>query len=286
MNYRHIYHAGNFADVFKHLLLTRAISYLNQKAKPYLVLDTHGGIGRYDFATEEAQKTNEYRDGIGRFLADDHRPAFTDDYVACVNALNNGSADPAHYPGSPWLAHALMRTQDRLVVCELHQQDAVTLRKNLVTLGDSKKLQILAPQNGYQALSAKLPPNEKRGLVLIDPPFEQVDEFDQVTTALEQGLKRWQTGSYAVWFPIKDPVKIAAFYDAVAAIPDVPKTLAIELMIRSADEAKGLSGCGFVWINPPFGMVNELNEILPYLTRLLAQSDGASSDYRWLVAES
>lgn len=287
MNYRHIYHAGNFADVFKHLLLARALAYLNNKAKPYAVLDTHGGIGRYDLDASEAQKTTEFKDGIQRLITAQSPPSFTDDYLNCVRALNSGSQAEAlsQYPGSPWISQTMMREGDRLIVCELHQTDALALKRNLAPLRSGAKLDVLAPQNGYQAVSAKLPPTEKRGLVLIDPPFEQPDEFDQVLRALEEGLKRWQSGSFAVWFPIKDPVKNAAFYDAVAALSNAPKTLLIELMVRSADEEKGLSGCGFVWLNPPFGLVNELDEILPYLTGLLAQSSGASSNYRWLVEE-
>ena len=288
MNYRHSYHAGNFADVFKHLLLTRALVYLNKKPKPYMVMDTHGGIGRYNLSGEEAQKTQEFEQGILRLLEAQDLPGFTDDFVACVKQLNADSApsDITQYPGSPWLSQALMRAGDRLIVCELHRDDATTLKTNLAPLKTQAKLEVLAPQDGYQALSAKLPPREKRGLVLIDPPFEQTDEYDQVVTALNAALKRWQSGSYAVWFPIKDPVKTAAFYDNVAALEHVPKTLLIELMIRTPDEASGLSGCGFVWLNPPFGVVNELDQILPFLQNLLGQSAGASASCRWLVEES
>ena len=285
MNYRHIYHAGNFADVFKHLLLTRALDHLNKKKKPYMVMDTHGGIGRYDLATEEAQKTNEFIAGIHRLMVDGNRPPFTEEYLTCVKSVNH-SEQLAHYPGSPWIAQSMMRHGDRLIVCELHKTDAETLKANLATLRSAAKLDVLAPQDGYKAISAKLPPNEKRGLVLIDPPFEQPDEFDQVLNALVVGLKRWQSGSFAVWFPIKDPVKTAQFYDAVTALTGAPKTLLIELMVRTASDEKGLSGCGFVWINPPFGLVNELDQLLPYLTQLLAQDSGASSNYRWLIEES
>lgn len=288
MNYRHIYHAGNFADVFKHLLLTRALAYLNKKPKPYAVLDTHGGIGRYDFAATEAQKTTEFKDGIQRLITAQNPPCFMDSYLNCVRALNTENQDNelSQYPGSPWISQTMMRRGDRLIVCELHQTDAAVLKRNLAPLRAGAKLEVLAPQNGYHAICAKLPPAEKRGLVLIDPPFEQPDEFDQVVGALEDGLARWQSGSYAVWFPIKDPLKTAAFYDAVAALTLAPKTLLIELMVRSADETKGLSGCGFVWLNPPFGLLNELDEILPYLTELLAQGPGATSSYRWLVEEN
>lgn len=288
MNYRHIYHAGNFADVFKHLLLSRALAYLNKKPKPYFVLDTHGGIGRYDLTGEQAQKTQEFEQGILRLLQHPELPAFAEDFVACVKNLNDAdvSRGMTQYPGSPWLSQSLMRQGDRLVVCELHREDGQTLKTNLAPLKAGAKLEVLAPQDGYQAVSAKLPPNEKRGLVLIDPPFEQADEFDHVVRALSEGLTRWQTGSYAIWFPIKDPVKTAAFYDSVAALDNVPKALLIELMVRSPDESTGLSGCGFVWLNPPYGMVNELDDILPFLQQLLAQSTGATAGYRWLVGES
>lgn len=284
MNYRHIYHAGNFADVFKHLLLSRALGYLNKKQKPYFMLDTHGGIGRYDLTEEQANKTGEYEQGISQLFRDSDAPEFTDDYLQAIRQLNE-TDEVRYYPGSPWLCGSLMRAQDRLIVCELHSQDGETLKHNIASAESECSVQVLAPQNGYQAVSALLPPPEKRGLVLIDPPFEQLDEFDQVVTALTKGLKRWQTGSYAVWYPIKDTVKIAAFHRDVAAINDIPKTLVIELMIRSTDGGKGLHGCGFVWVNPPFGLVNELDQLLAYLRDQLAQSAGAESHYRWLVEE-
>ncbi|RUO73737.1 23S rRNA (adenine(2030)-N(6))-methyltransferase RlmJ [Idiomarina seosinensis] len=285
MNYRHIYHAGNFADVFKHLLLTRALNHFNKKNKPYMVLDTHGGIGKYDLDSELAGKTEEFTQGISRLVEQTNSPAFVQPYIESVKQLNDDN-QLRFYPGSPWLIQALMRADDRLIVCELHQQDAVTLKQTLRPLSGSKKLEVLAPQDGYQAVSAKLPPAEKRGLVVIDPPFEQVDEFDRVIEALTQGLRRWQSGSYALWYPIKDPVKIANFHRDVTTIAGIPKTLVIELMIRSPDECAGLNGCGFVWVNPPFGLVNELDEILAYISPLLAQSEGAESHYRWLVEES
>lgn len=285
MNYRHIYHAGNFADVFKHLLLSRALAYFNKKQKPYFILDTHGGIGRYDLTAEQASKTGEYENGIAQLLQDPHSPAFADDYLDAVKQLND-SGELRYYPGSPWLSHSMMRSQDRLIVCELHSEDGVALKHNLAVSKSECSMQVLAPQNGYQAVVAQLPPPEKRGLVLIDPPFEQTDEFDQVVTALTKGLKRWQTGSYAVWYPIKDTVKTASFHQDVAAIKGIPKTLVIELMIRAADSTTGLHGCGFVWLNPPYGLVNELDELLPYLRDSLAQSSGAESYYHWLVEES
>lgn len=283
MNYRHIFHAGNFADVFKHLLLARALDYFRQKKKPYFVLDTHGGIGYYDLQGDEAARTAEAEQGIVRFAKQAANEPLTNSYLQIVEALNAGSNNLRYYPGSPVITAEFLRDNDRLVVCELHKDDAETLKDT--PLGRNKQVQILAPMDGYQAVRAQLPPQEKRGLVLIDPPFEKTTEFDDVVNALEQGLKRWQSGSFAVWYPIKDELKTAAFHRDVAALPGIPKTLVMELNIRANDERKGLHGCGFLWVNPPYGVVQDSEQLLPLLCQVLAQDAGANVHKRWLVGE-
>lgn len=283
MNYRHIFHAGNFADVFKHLLLARALDYFQQKKKPYFVLDTHGGIGYYDLQGDEAARTAEAEQGIVRFAKQAANEPLANSYLQIVEALNTGSNNLRYYPGSPVITAEFLRANDRLVVCELHKDDAETLKDT--PLGRNKQVQILAPMDGYQAVRAQLPPQEKRGLVLIDPPFENTTEFDDVVHALEHGLKRWQSGSFAVWYPIKDELKTAAFHRDVVALPGIPKTLVMELNIRANDERKGLHGCGFLWVNPPYGVVQDSEQLLPLLCKILAQDNGANVHSRWLVGE-
>lgn len=283
MNYRHSFHAGNFADVFKHLLLSRALEYFQQKNKPYFVLDTHGGIGYYDLQGDEAVRTAEAEQGIVRFAEQAVDEPLALQYLSIVNELNKGKDNLRYYPGSPVITADFLRENDRLVVCELHKDDAETLKST--ALGRHKQVQILAPMDGYQAVRAQLPPAEKRGLVLIDPPFENTTEFDDVIDALEQGLKRWQSGSFAVWYPIKDELKTAAFHRDVAALPGIGKTLVMELNVRANDERKGLHGCGFVWVNPPYGVVQDSEQLLPILCKVLAQDKGANVHSRWLVGE-
>jgi len=283
LNYRHIFHAGNFADVFKHLLLARALEYFQQKSKPYFVLDTHGGIGYYDLQGDQAVRTAEAEQGIVRFAQYSAEEPLAGAYLNTVRQLNDEQGKLRYYPGSPVITSEFLRENDRLVVCELHKEDAETLKNT--PLGRHKQVQILAPMDGYQAVRAQLPPAEKRGLVLIDPPFENTTEFDDVVSALEQGLKRWQSGSFAVWYPIKDELKTAAFHRDVGALPGLPKTLIMELNIRTNDERKGLHGCGFLWINPPYGVVQDSEHLLPVLCKTLAQDKGANFHSRWLVSE-
>ena len=283
MNYRHIFHAGNFADVFKHLLQARALEYFQQKNKPYFVLDTHGGIGYYDLQGDEAVRTAEAEQGIVRFAEQAADEPLAKQYLRIVSGLNPGSESLCYYPGSPVLTSEFLREGDRLVVCELHKEDAETLKQT--PLGRHQQVQVLAPVNGYEAVRSQLPPIEKRGLVLIDPPFENTSEFDDVVDALKQGLKRWKSGSFAVWYPIKDELKTAAFYRDVAALPGIPKTMIMELNIRTNDERKGLHGCGFIWVNPPYGVVQDSEQLLPLLCKTLAQDKGANFHSRWLVGE-
>jgi len=281
MNYRHSYHAGNFADVIKHALQISCLAYLQKKDKPFFVLDTHAGIGMYDLLGEQATKTGEWQQGIGRLLAAADVPSELNDYIALIKQLNPGG-DLRWYPGSPWLSQHYLRDHDQLALCELHPADAVELQENFA--GD-RRVQIFAEQNGYGALKALLPPPAKRGMVLIDPPFEQTDEFSQVVAALEQGLRRWRNGSYVVWYPIKDPLVIGEFQQRVKALAP-PKAYAVDVQIRAAEDASKLNGCGMLFINPPYGLLAEVEAMMPFLTALLAQDAGASWQGQWVVAES
>jgi 23S rRNA (adenine2030-N6)-methyltransferase len=281
MNYRHAYHAGNFADVFKHGLLAMCLEHLKGKDKPFFVLDTHGGIGLYDLGAAEAEKTGEWHSGIERLMNAADIPAELTPYLDVVRGLNP-EGGLQHYPGSPWVAKALTRPGDRISLCELHPEDAAVLRTNMRR---DRRVKVFA-QDGYSAVKSMLPPPERRGLVLIDPPYEQRDEFAALEQALLDGVKRFAGGTFALWYPIKDPLEISNFHARLQAL-EIPKTLSIDLTVRrSRPGMPRLDGCGYVFINPPYGLLAGLERVMPFLSGLLAQEDGAGWKQRWLVPEA
>lgn len=283
MNYRHSYHAGNFADVLKHAVLARIITYLKRKDPAFRVIDTHAGIGLYDLSSAEAQKTGEWRDGIGRVIGAElsaDLKAFLAPWLDAVEALNP-EGGLLHYPGSPKLTRQLMRKQDRLTAIELHPEDAAQLRQ--VFEGDYQVRVI--ELDGWLSLGGHLPPKEKRGLVLIDPPFEESGEYDRMIDGLARATRRFPGGTYMLWHPIKADSPLAAFDNKLVALAR-PRTLTVRLLARANQIAPGLNGSGLVIINPPFTLEAELRQILPELARLLAQGPGAGSEVRMLVGES
>ena len=280
MNYRHAFHAGNFADVFKHALLTRILLYLMRKDAPLRYLDTHSGVGRYDLSGEEALRTGEWRDGIGRLMGAELPPAVAG-LLAPYLALIPGSAGaPGVYPGSPLIARSLLRKQDRMTFSELHDHDA---RRLVRALGQDKRCKILM-MDGYQALKAGVPPPERRGLVLIDPPFEERDEFERMALALEGAWTKWPTGTYALWYPLKLEGGVEAFRQYLSEGP-VRKALCLELHVDHLRETGPLKGCGLVVVNPPFVLEEEARALLPFLAARLAQGPGASFQIAWLTGE-
>jgi len=283
MNYRHAYHAGNFADVLKHSVLMALLQSLTRKPAPLAYIDTHAGAGRYDLGGVEAQKTREYADGIGRLLERPALPGVARDYVDRVRAVNpDGSASLAYYPGSPLLASALLRADDRLLLCELQDAECAALR---LEFGGDPRVQVLQ-RDGYAALKALLPPREKRGLILIDPPFEQQDaEFGLIAEALTAAFARFANGVYAVWYPIKLRAPIVPFHRWLKSC-GMGKVLVAELLRYPDQSPLRLNGCGMAIINTPWQLDSQLQELLPAL--LAALCDGASGSQRveWLVGES
>lgn len=274
MNYRHAYHAGNFADVVKHVVLARVVDYLKRKDKAFRVVDTHAGRGIYDLASVEAQKTGEWQDGIGRVLEHTFRPeaaALLAPYLEAVRAANPDGG-VKHYPGSPWIVRHLLRRQDRLTAIEMHPQDAVALAALFAGDIQTRVIEL----DGWLALGAHLPPKEKRGLVLVDPPFEAAGEFDRLVEGLEKAHRRWPGGIYALWYPIKDRRAVNAFRTALAET-GIPKIVDIRFEIRPASADQRLDGCGIVVVNPPFSLKAELDVLLPALSRVLAEPAGGSS---------
>jgi 23S rRNA (adenine2030-N6)-methyltransferase len=260
MNYRHAYHAGNFADCFKHALLVALIGAMQRKAKPYLFLDTHAGIGRYDVAAPEAEKTGEWQEGIGRLLA--ANPPELSEYLELVQRLGL-------YPGSPAIAASLARPEDRVVACELHPDDAALLKQNL-----GRDAAVHA-RDGYAALTAFLPPAEKRALVLIDPPFERPDEFDTLAANLTAAWRKFPTGVFAAWYPVKHRAPVRVFFEALrlAGLRDV---LAAEFLRRPATDPARLNGSGLAIINPPYRFAETAAPILEALRRVLGEPGGST----------
>ncbi|MER9296393.1 23S rRNA (adenine(2030)-N(6))-methyltransferase RlmJ [Mesorhizobium sp. M0621] len=282
MNYRHAYHAGNFADVVKHVVLMRLLEYLKQKDKAFRVIDTHAGIGRYDLSSVEAQKTGEWQGGIGRLIdAQFAAPvaALLAPYLETVRSLNP-EGGIQKYPGSPLIARHLMRKQDRLTAIELHPKDVAKLRTHFAGDFQARIIEL----DGWLALGAHLPPKEKRGLVLIDPPFEEAGEFERLVEGLMRAHKRWPGGIYALWYPIKDRKAIIAFRKALKQ-SGIPKLLDIEFEIRPASSEPSLDGSGLLLVNPPFTLEGELRILLPALHRLLAVEKPAHWSLEWLAGE-
>lgn len=280
MNYRHAFHAGNFADVFKHAIVLALLDALTAKDKPLCYVDTHAGRGTYRLDDAAAQKTGEWRDGIGRLFAAERIPAPLQRYVDAVRAVNQGD-DLRAYPGSPLLAAQALRANDQLVLCEVQSGEADALRG----LFRCDQRVHVHQRDGYAALGALLPPAQKRGMVLIDPPFEAQDgEFTAIEAALVKAHARWPNGAYAVWYPIKSHRSIVPFHRRIAAGPFANLLLA-ELLVLPDDSPLRLNGCGMLIANPPWQLDSKLAGMLPALRDALAQSPLAAQQLRWLRRE-
>ncbi|HET7931228.1 MAG TPA: 23S rRNA (adenine(2030)-N(6))-methyltransferase RlmJ [Rhodanobacteraceae bacterium] len=280
MNYRHAFHAGNFADVFKHAILLALLDALTAKDKPLCCVDTHAGRGSYRLDDAEALKTGEWRDGIGRLFDAARIPASLQRYVDAIRAANHGD-DLYAYPGSPLLAAQALRPHDELLLCEVQADETNALR---ALFRNDRRVHV-HQRDGYAALGALLPPAQKRGLVLIDPPFEaQAGEFATIEAALAKAHTRWPGGVYAVWYPIKSHRSIAPFHRRMAAGP-FKEVLVAELLVLPDDSPLRLNGCGMLIANPPWQLDAALAGMLPALRELLAQSPHAAQRLRWLRRE-
>lgn len=283
MNYRHVYHAGNFTEVFKHILLICLLQYLQRKETPICYIDTHAGIGNYDLHGEAAQKTGEYLGGIALLerLSLSSLPAAVATYLQLVKQWNTqqGSTQFRFYPGSPQLARAVLRSQDRIILSELHPEDAQLLKQ---AFKDDSQVAV-HHMNGYHALKAFLPPAQSRGLLLMDPPFEKTDEFTQLVDALRLANTRWRSGVYAVWYPIKHRGAVDAFYRQVQQ-SDIRKVVRCELHLPYL-ATTGLSACGMLVVHPPWQWWEEVEQLLPWLCSTLSGPGEGSYKLEWLVPE-
>ena len=280
MNYRHAFHAGNFADVVKHAILALCLEHLGSKDKPYRVIDTHAGIGAYDLTSDEAARSPEWVEGIGRILgADmpDDVAAALKPYLDLLAAMNPGAL--TEYPGSPEISARIARPVDRIQLCELHEADARTLERRYARDGRVK----VEHRDGYKALTGLVPPKEKRGLVLIDPPFEDRDELAHMAEAVMPALKKWPTGTYVFWRSLKNLWAADRFDNGLAEWLiteqgfEPEKILRADLWIRDLASEGKLAGAGVIIINPPWQLEEKLLALLPWLAETLAQGDG----YGW-----
>ena len=286
MNYRHVYHAGNFADVVKHVVLALVIEHMKRKDTPFRIIDTHAGVGLYALNHGPAEKTGEWREGIGRLLGAAHAGLTREaaevlaPYLDVIRAENAAAPDGqlTRYPGSPLIARRLMRRGDQLVANELHPDD----RARLVELFAKDRQAKVLGLDGYIALKSLLPPKERRGLVLIDPPFEEPNELIRITEGLTEAVRRFETGTFLIWYPIKDPKSVSRFHRAIAEAS--PRECLIgEVMLRTARHPEKLNGCGLVIVNPPWQLGKQLEIALPALANCFAHGEGAGSRIDKLV---
>jgi 23S rRNA (adenine2030-N6)-methyltransferase len=288
MNYRHAFHAGNFADVHKHAVLARILVHLKAKPAPFRVIDTHAGAGRHDLTGPEATRTGEWRDGIGRLLAAALAPSVRTllaPYLDVVAALN----PPAHlatYPGSPEIARSHLRPQDRLVACELEPSAAQALAHAFRADRRVKTVAI----DGWTALTAYVPPKERRGVVLIDPAFEQPNELARMLDRFAAAHRKWPSGTYVLWYPIKgrgDPQGRAERETLARRIRrlGIPRILRSELIVAQAQAVERLDGSGVIIANPPWTLESELATLVPALATVLARGDAPAARLDWIAAE-
>jgi 23S rRNA (adenine2030-N6)-methyltransferase len=271
MNYRHAFHAGNFADVVKHLALVSILSHLKKKPAPFAAIDTHAGRGLYGLKSEEAQRGGEAASGIARLLDIADGPETLRLYLDLVRGVG---ADV--YPGSPLIAAKLLREQDRLIAIEKHPEDFRVLARTLAPIRRARAVEA----DGYARLAALLPPPERRGLILIDPPYEAPDEFAQAAQAVADALKRFATGIVVIWFPIKSAAAADAFCGEVLATGP-SKMLRLDIAVGGS--AERLGAAGLLVINPPFGFAADMGAVLEIAAPRLGRDAPARHEIRWLA---
>jgi 23S rRNA (adenine2030-N6)-methyltransferase len=276
LSYRHAFHAGNHADVLKHYVFSLVLDYFNQKEKPYWVIDTHAGAGFYALKSEFSQKNAEFEDGIAKLIAVKNLPTSLQNFVTIIEELNqknqnnfNKNNPLEFYPGSPSIAQALLRREDKLRLFELHPSDYQLLQENC-----QNRQTNIEKQDGFTGIKACLPPPTKRGLVLIDPPYEQKDDYTRVVDCIKDSLRRFATGTYLVWYPLlQRPEPGEMLRDLMALNTDY---LQVEMSVQTPNiDGFGMHGSGLFIVNPPYILPQILEEALPVLTQILAQDETA-----------
>ena len=279
MNYQHEFHAGNFADVFKHAVFCRILHYLRGKPAAFRVIETHAGAGLYDLANAKAMRGGEWQGGIGKLMDAQIPPnvaGLLSPYLDVVRAINE-RGELRTYPGSPALARAWLRPQDRLLACELVPAVAAALSRNL--RGDTRIKTL--PIDGWVALNAYVPPKERRGVVLVDPPYEVENDFYRLTNGLEAAHRKWATGIYALWYPIKGRREVDTLAKRLRRLA-LPKVLRAEVLVSPLSDPTRLNGAGMIVVNPPWALESELSMLLPTLAGILGRDGKGSFRVDWL----
>lgn len=272
LSYRHAFHAGNHADVLKHYVLSTVLNYFNQKDKPYWVIDTHAGAGMYALHDDFAQKNAEFETGIARLMQAQNLPETVNDYVETIKAFNSANALD-FYPGSPKISAYYLRAVDKLRLFELHPSDCKILLENFEGKGRQCKIEM---QDGFSGLKACLPPQTKRAVVLIDPPYEVKDDYQYVVNSIKDSLKRFATGTYLIWYPLLQRAEPELMLEGLQNL-GITDWLNVSLTVQSpSSEGYGMHGSGMFVINPPWTLAKQLEQSMPVLTALLALDNDAS----------
>ncbi|WP_350305753.1 23S rRNA (adenine(2030)-N(6))-methyltransferase RlmJ [Photorhabdus viridis] len=279
LSYRHSFHAGNHADVLKHTVQSLIIESLKEKEKPFLYLDTHAGAGRYQLSGERAERTGEYLEGIARVWQREDLPQELKAYMSAVTALNQ-SSNLRYYPGSPLIARHLLRQNDKLNLTELHPSDYPLLRNEFSRDNRSRVVR----EDGYQQLKSQLPPQSRRGFILIDPPYELKSDYQAVIQAIQEGYKRFATGVYALWYPVvlRQPIKRLVRDLEATGIRSI---LQIELAVRPDSDQRGMTASGMIVINPPWKLEQQMKSVLPWLHKVLVPEGTGHTLVKWIAPE-
>ncbi|GAA0828329.1 MULTISPECIES: 23S rRNA (adenine(2030)-N(6))-methyltransferase RlmJ [Marinomonas] len=279
LSYRHIYHAGNHADILKHIIVSEICKHLIKKDAPFFYLDTHAGIGQYPLDSAQAQKNKEFQSGIARLLEEENLPDAIESLLDIVRDMNPDNK-LAFYPGSPKIVDYYVRQKDKLHLCELHPNDYPVL----AALFPNKRKANVVKDNGFDAVKSMLPPPQKRGFVLMDPPYEVKKDYQYVVQALQDGHKRFPQGSYAIWYPVLNRKQADNLLRAVETTK-IRNVLLVEMTIRDSEKERGMAGSGMIIVNPPWTLEKEANEFLPVLTKLLAEDAHADFQVSWITPE-
>ncbi|WP_036772380.1 23S rRNA (adenine(2030)-N(6))-methyltransferase RlmJ [Photorhabdus australis] len=279
LSYRHSFHAGNHADVLKHAVQSLIIESLKEKEKPFLYLDTHAGAGRYQLSSGYAERTGEYLEGIARVWQREDLPQELKVYMSAVAALNP-SGNLRYYPGSPLIARHLLRQSDKLSLTELHPSDFPLLRNEFSRDNRSRVVR----EDGYQQLKSQLPPQSRRGFILIDPPYELKSDYQTVIQAIQEGYKRFATGVYALWYPVVLRQQIKRLVKDLEAT-GIRRILQIELAVRPDSDQRGMTASGMIVINPPWKLEQQMKSVLPWLHQVLVPEGIGHTMVKWIVPE-
>ena len=278
LSYRHSFHAGNHADVIKHIVQSLILDSLKQKDKPFVYHDTHSGVGRYDLQDERSEKTGEFKEGIARIWDRDDIPEEIASYIDAIKALNDND-ELRYYPGSPKVARAQIREDDRMTLTELHPTDFPLLLQEF--RGDRQVK--MYKEDGFARLKASLPPKERRGVVLIDPPYELKHEYMDVVKAIKNSHERWATGTYAIWYPVVYRENIDKMLKGLKDL-GIRKILQLELGVAPDSEERGMTASGMIVINPPWKLEGQMKTLLPWLQGAIAPNHGHHK-VEWIVPE-